>query len=116
MATALERLKERLGQIEDLAGVARLLSWDQQTMMPPRGTRHRVDQQATIRRLAHELFVDAETERLLDELAPLAESLDPDSDDACLIRVVRRDYEKEARVPTELRVEMARAAAEAREV
>jgi carboxypeptidase Taq len=51
--------------------------------------------------------------RLLDELAPLADSLDPRSDDACLLRLARRDYEKAIRVPTELRVEMARAAAEA---
>jgi carboxypeptidase Taq len=114
--TALERLKDRVGQIQDLGGVARLLSWDQQTMMPPAGAGHRAEQQATIRRLAHELLVDGETGRLLDELASLEGELDPDSDDAALIRVVRRDYEKEVRVPTELRVEMARAAAEGREV
>jgi len=116
MATELEQLKERVAQIQDLAAVARVLSWDQQTMMPPAGAHHRADQQATIRRLAHELLVAPETERLLEALRPLEESLDPDSDDASLVRVVRRDYEKEARVPTELRVEMARAAAEAREV
>ena len=116
MTTALEQLKERVAQIQDLVAVARILSWDQQTMMPPAGAHHRADQQATIRRLAHELLVAPETERLLEALRPLEESLDPDSDDASLVRVVRRDYEKEARVPTELRVEMARAAAEAREV
>src|SRR5579884_1328467 len=96
MTTALEQLKERVAQIQDLVAVARILSWDQQTMMPPAGAHHRADQQATIRRLAHELLVAPETERLLDALRPLEESLDPDSDDASLVRVVRRDYEKEA--------------------
>src|SRR5205807_7489114 len=94
MADALEQLKERLAEVTDLGKVARLLSWDQQTMMPPAGNPHRADQSATVQRLAHELFTDPEVGRLLDELQAVAESLDPDSDDAALIRVTRRDYEK----------------------
>jgi carboxypeptidase Taq len=116
MAGGLERLKERLGQVMDLYKVVRLLSWDQQTMMPAAGTRHRADQMATVMRLAHELFIDPEVGMLLDELRPLEESLDPDSDDASLIRVARRDYEKDVQVPAELRARMTRAAAEARPV
>jgi carboxypeptidase Taq len=116
MADGLERLKERLGQVMDLYKVVRLLSWDQQTMMPAAGTRHRADQMATVMRLAHELFIDPEVGKLLDELRPLEESLDPDSDDASLIRVARRDYEKDVQVPAELRARMTRAAAEARPV
>jgi carboxypeptidase Taq len=116
MQDALERLKERLGEVTDLHKVARLLSWDQQTMMPPAGTGHRADQSATVQRLAHELFTDAAVGVLLDELRSLEESLDPNSDDAALIRVTRRDYEKAVRVPASLRAAMARAAAEARPV
>jgi carboxypeptidase Taq len=71
---------------------------------------------ATLRRLSHELLVDDETRRLLDELRPLEESLEPDSDDAALLRLVRRDHDKAVRVPAELRAEMARASAEARPV
>src|SRR5690348_11471187 len=114
MADALERLKERLGEVSDLGKVMRLLSWDQQTMMPPAGTGHRADQMATVQRLAHERFTDPEVGRLLDELRPLEESLDPDSDDAALIALVRRDYEKAVKVPASLRAAMTRAAAEAR--
>jgi carboxypeptidase Taq len=116
MADALERLKERLAQVTDLNKVARLLSWDQQTVMPPAGTGHRADQTATVQRLAHELFTDPAVGRLLDELQPLEDSLDPDSDDATLLAVVRRDYEKAVQVPASLRAAMARAAAEARPV
>ena len=85
-------------------------------MMPPAGSDHRADHLATLRRLAHELLIDDETGRLLDELRPLEDSLEPDSDDAALIRVTRREYEKASRVPTELRAEMTRAAAQARPV
>jgi carboxypeptidase Taq len=116
MADALEQLKERLAEVTDLGKVARLLSWDQQTMMPPAGTGHRADQFATLLRLVHERFTDPEVGRLLDELQPLEESLGPDSDDGALIALVRRDYEKAVKVPASLRAEMARAAAEARPV
>jgi carboxypeptidase Taq len=116
VADALEQLKERLAGVMDLYKVVRLLAWDQQTMMPPAGTGHRADQLATVQQLAHELFIDPEVGRLLDELQPLEESLDPGSDDASLIRVARRDYEKAVNVPASLRAEMARAAAEARPV
>jgi carboxypeptidase Taq len=116
MADALEQLKERLAEVTDLGKVTRLLAWDMQTMMPPAGTAHRADQLATVQRLAHELFTDPAVGRLLEELEPLRESLDPESDDAALIDVVRRDYEKSVNVPGSLRAAMARASAEARPV
>ena len=61
-----------------------------------------------MRRIAHEKFVDDEIGALLERLRPHEESLEYDSDDASLIRVTRRDWEKARRVPTELRAEMLR--------
>ena len=116
MAGALEQLKERLTEVTDLAKVSRLLSWDMQTMMPPAGSRHRGDQMATVQRLAHERFTDPAVGRLLEGLQSLEESLDPDSDDATLLALTRRDYEKAVNVPSSLRAAMARAAAEGRSV
>jgi carboxypeptidase Taq len=116
MSDPLAELKERLAQIVDLERVGRILSWDQQTMMPPAGAPHRADHLATLQRLQHELLIDDETGRLLEALRSHEESLAPDSDDACLIRRARRDYEKARRVPTELRAEMARAASEGRPI
>src|SRR5581483_193363 len=116
MADALEQLKERLVEVVDLGKIARILSWDQQTKMPPAGTRHRAEQMGTLQRIAHEKFTDPAVGRLLDELRPLEESLDPDSDDAALIRLVRRDYEKAVNVPSSLRAEIARASSQANPV
>jgi carboxypeptidase Taq len=116
VSEALTQLKERLGTATDLGRISRLLSWDQQTMLPPAGYRHRADHLSTLSRLVHELLTDRETGRLLEELRATEESLDPDSNDASLIRMARRDYEKAVRVPTDLRAEMTRAAAEARPV
>jgi carboxypeptidase Taq len=109
---ALEELKIRLGQVTDLRRVQRLLAWDMQVMLPPAGAATRAEQQATIDRTAHELFTSPETGRLLDEVRSYEDSLDPDSDDASLIRVAREDYEKAVRVPVDLRSEMVRAATE----
>jgi carboxypeptidase Taq len=109
----LGQLKERLAEISDLERIARLLGWDQQTIMPPAGASHRADQLGTLRKVQHELLIADETGRLLEEVRSVEGALDPDSDDARSIWLARRDYEKARRVPAELRGEMARAAAEA---
>ncbi|HEV8686010.1 MAG TPA: carboxypeptidase M32 [Gaiellaceae bacterium] len=109
---AFDKLKIRLGQVTDLRRVQRLLAWDMQVLLPPAGATTRAEQQATIDRVAHELFTSPETGRLLDQLRSYEDSLDRDSDDASLIRVAREDYEKAVRVPVELRSEMVRAATE----
>jgi carboxypeptidase Taq len=103
-------LKQRLGEISDLSRAAGVLGWDQRVTMPPLGTEARAESLATLGRIIHESFISDDVGRLLDELRPLEESLPYDSDDASLIRVTRRDWEKARRVPTELRVEMTRAA------
>jgi carboxypeptidase Taq len=107
----LRALWERHAEISDLARAGSVLAWDQKVTMPEGGHPARADQLATLSKVVHERFVDDEVGRLLERLRPLEESLDYDSDDASLIRVTRRDWEKQRRVPTELRVEMTRAGA-----
>ncbi|MDP9491139.1 MAG: carboxypeptidase M32 [Actinomycetota bacterium] len=102
-------LRERLGTILDLRRAGALLQWDQQTMMPPSGNEGRSDQLSTIDRFAHELFVSEEIGKLLDELAEHEGELDPESIDAALIRVTRRDWDKARQVPPELQEEITRA-------
>src|SRR3954462_11626225 len=99
MPDALEQLKERLAEVTDLGKIARLLSWDQQTMMPPAGTAHRADQFATLVRVLHERFTAPAVGSFLEELRPFEESLDPDTGDPTLIDLVRRDYQKAVNVP-----------------
>jgi carboxypeptidase Taq len=111
VADALDELKARLAAAQGLGTIVGFLAWDQRTMMPPGGSRHRADHVALLGRLAHQTLVDPDVGRLLDELE--ARDLDPDSWDGALLRVARRDYEKAVQVPTELRAEMMRASAEA---
>jgi carboxypeptidase Taq len=106
-----EALRGRLAEITDLQRTGGLLFWDQRTKMPPAGAEARAETLATIGRIAHEKFVDAELGRLLDELRPYEEGLDPETFEASLIRVARHDYEKATRVPPELTADMRRAGA-----
>jgi len=72
---------------------------DQSTYMPPGGVAARARQMATLSRLAHEKFIDPAIGRLLDDLRLYAGGLPYDSDDASLIRVARRQYERAVCVP-----------------
>ena len=109
MDAAYAELKERLAEIADLDGTSALLGWDQQVKMPPGGAGVRAEQLATLGRLSHEALTSDEIGRLLDTLATFAEEQPYDSDEASLIRIVRRDWEKARRVPAELQAEIARA-------
>ncbi len=110
MQAALTELKQRIGEIHDLDRTSSLLGWDQQVMMPPGGAGIRAEQLATLDRVSHEALVSDEMGRLLDKLSSGEDSLDYDSDEASLIRLVRRDWEKARRVPSDLQAEMSRAA------
>ena len=102
-------LRSRLGTIADLSTAAGLLVWDEETKMPPEGAEARAEQRATVNRIAHELQIAPELGELLESLRDVEAAHDHDSFEASLIRVARRDYEKQARVPAELRAEMTRA-------
>ena len=106
MTDPLSTLRGELAQIVDLGVAARVLEWDQLVMMPRGGAETRAEGLATLHRLAHELFVRDEIGELLDRLEPEVADLDPDSDDACLVAVTRRDWEKARRVPPTLQGEM----------
>jgi len=99
MKIKLKALETHLAEINDLESAAALLSWDQNTHMPPGGAPARARQIATLERLAHEKFTAAAIGKLLDDLRPYEESLPYDADEASLIRVTRRDYERALKVP-----------------
>ena len=95
----LAELKHRLSEIYDLTAAGSVLTWDEATYMPKGGTVARGRQSSLLRRLAHERFVDPALGRLIDRLEPGTDKLP--ADDASLIRIVRRDYERAIRVPAE---------------
>ncbi len=109
MEKKIEQLRKLLAEISDLNNMAALLGWDQQTYMPTGGAEARGNQMALLGRLAHERATSPKMGKLLDELKPYAAGLDPDSDDARLVKVTARGYEKAVRVPTKHVVEFSQA-------
>jgi carboxypeptidase Taq len=102
MEAKLNDLRQQLYEVADLNSAAAVLNWDMSTYMPPGGAPARGRALATLGRLAHEKFTDPEVGRLLDALRSYEESLPYDHDDAALLRVTRRDYEREVKVPAAL--------------
>ena len=95
----LVELKRRLREISDLTAAGDVLNWDQATYMPREGADARGRQCAVLYRLAHEQAVAPALGKLLDALAHYGESLPHDSDDASLIRVAHRDFQKMIKIP-----------------
>jgi len=112
VSDALTELRRELAQITDLRTAARVLEWDQLVMMPRGGAGTRGDHLATVGRLAHELFVRDEIGELIETAASELDGAGPDTDDACLVDVTRRDWEKARRVPPDLQAEMTKLSSE----
>lgn len=107
------RLLGILGRITDLRGAVSLLSWDQETHMPPGGGDARADQMATLETLAHEFLTSDEVADLLEELQEDSAGLEYDSFEAAILRVTREDHVKARRIPSDLIEELSRATSRA---
>lgn len=114
--TQFEELQARLHEVDDLNAAATLLNWDQTTYMPPGGAAARGRQLATLQQLAHEKFTDPAIGRLLDALEPVASALAYHSNEASLLRVTRRNYERAIQVPATFTAELASHSAHSYEV
>ena len=106
---AYDDLLDRYERINNIRSAAGVLSWDQEVMMPDGGTPARSAQRSALSATGHELLVKAETEAALDG----AESADLTDEQAAVVREIRRQYDRAARVPTELVAEIARTTSEA---
>ena len=109
--TAYSQLLDRYGRIANVGHAQGLLSWDQQVMMPSGGTPARSRQLSTLSAIGHELLVDEETGRLLSEM----DDAELTAEQAATVREIRREYEREVQVPTELVERISRTSSEALE-
>src|SRR6267143_2097305 len=114
MPDTLDRLKSILGEVSDLHRAGAGLDWDQETYMPPGGVQNRSEQLSTLSEVAHRRFISDEVGKLLDGAETQVANLPFDSDDASLVRVTRRDYEQDRKLPPELVAELTRASSAAR--
>ncbi len=115
MSAPLSDLRAHLAPIEDLKATAAVLAWDQETFMPDGGAEARAQQLSTLRSMAHERFASDETGELLDRAADALDTDDPLDDDAALVRVGRREYDRAVCVPSALVAELSAATSRAKQ-
>ncbi len=109
---AFQELETEIRTTHDLAMALDLLYWDQQCVMPVAANDQRAHQIETLSVLIHERNTSERLGRLIDESAGIAEAAGPASYQGGLLRVVRRAYETNRRIPTELEGRIAQAEAE----
>jgi carboxypeptidase Taq len=102
----MQELRSRLVEIYDIDMMQALLGWDQSTYMPQGGGEARGRQMAYLARLSMERGTDKKLGKLLDDLQLYEESLPFDSDEASIIRVARRDFERLIKVPPSFMAEV----------
>jgi carboxypeptidase Taq len=103
---SLQDLKTHLGEIHDLNMASSILEWDQETQMPSGGATGRAAQLATLAKFAHELFVSSSTEKWLSGLEK--EPFEYDSDEAALLRLTRREFDRSSKLPSEFVAEQSK--------
>ncbi|MFQ5749445.1 MAG: carboxypeptidase M32, partial [Planctomycetota bacterium] len=94
-----DRLFALWGEIRDLENAEALLSWDQETGMPPRGQGARGRCLATLAGLKHARLTDPGLSEVLDACAGEAA---PGSEPEAQVREARRHVDRAVRVPVEL--------------
>lgn len=88
-----------------------LLQWDAEICMPRGGVKHRGDQMALLAGLVHDRATDPRIAELLSAVEGSSLAVDHESSEAVNVREIRRDFDRETRLPRRLVEEMARVSA-----
>ena len=99
MTDAWNKLLKRMEELTDLYGIASLVEWDQAVLMPPKGGASRARASATLGEIMHNRLTDPAIGELLGELEG-DESLDDIRERS--VQLLRREYDRETKVPTDL--------------
>lgn len=113
MNETFESFRQLLMEVNDLKKAGSVLSWDRSTYMPPAGAAGRTRQMATLGRLVHERMTSPQLGEMLEALDEGLAALAPDSNEAALIRLVQREYNRSRKVPADLVSRMQVASGEA---
>jgi carboxypeptidase Taq len=105
-----KRLFELWREIRDLDAAEALLSWDQETYMPPRGLDGRAGSLATLAGVKHERLTATE---LQDALEAASQAEDPNGDLAAQVGRARHRVDRAVKVPASLAKELALASSHA---
>jgi len=100
-----DKLQAKLRDVSTLHSTGALLSWDQETKMPPKAAEFRAEELSLIATLAHERFIDPEIGDLIATCEADGE-LTADPARAANLRELRRDWDRATKLPAELVAEI----------
>lgn len=103
-----QELTDRLQELALLRSCGAVLSWDEQTNLPPRGAEHRANQLGLIAGLSHDRATDPRLGELLDQLTDVAALGGEETLSAVNVREARRAYERATKLPRRLVEELSR--------
>src|SRR5436190_8040684 len=92
-----------------IESVEEALGWDERTYMPLAAGEYRAEQMTFLSGLAHQKQTSKRLGELLGELAASDLAKDPHSDSATTIRELKRQYDKQVKLPQSLVEELTRA-------
>ena len=105
-----DALCEHTRQTAMLSSIDSVLGWDERTQMPPADAEHRAEQMTLLSGMIHKRNVDPQVGEWLDTLAESSLATDRHSDVATTIRMLKRQYDKQTKLPQALVEEMTRTA------
>jgi len=106
----IEEIRLRASELTNLTNILALLQWDQEVMMPTGGAAGRAAQFSALSTIVHRKICDPDLGKLLHELAG---GLDEVSDgDQALVRVLKREYDKNTKLPEKFVADFARLTSE----
>lgn len=91
-----QRVTEALGQVSGRMG------WDQETVMPRAAAPQRAEEMAALEEVLHGRRTDPRLGELLETATPRSEA------ETAMLRIMRRDFARNSKVPAELAAELAR--------
>ena len=105
----LTQLKAFVRQSATLESVLATLEWDQQTYMPDQAGEHRSEQVAMLAAMVHQRKTDAQLGEWLSNLDEGEFAGGDENDDATTVRMVRRAFERQSKMPESLVTNLAKA-------
>lgn len=113
---AYDWLRDNSVETAYMVSAAQVLAWDQRTYMPGAGHAHRAEQMAIMAKLLHGRTTDSLIGERLADVEGSDMVADPLSAAAVNVREWRRDYDRSARIPQKLAMDLARETAQGESV
>lgn len=111
-----QKLRELARETAVLTSIDALLQWDERTMMPQAGAEYRAEQIGMLARMIHARRTDPRLKDWLDELEDDPFMDDVHGDAATTVRWIRRDFERQTKLPASLVEEISRSAIQGQQI